>query len=280
MTRKKSRAAAPTREDSQSSVDSVKPVTTDEFLAMVAHELRTPLAALRNALQILKEPVAAAAMIDQARDIMEHQIQNMSRMINDLLDVSRMTQRRIQLHKEPVELITVLERAVEANRHHIQARDQVLTLALPPDPVYAEADALRLEQIFSNLLNNASKFTERRGHLSLTAARASGTEQIVIRVRDRGIGIDPAVLPRIFEPFMQAKSSGGGAEPGVGIGLTLVRHLVALHGGRIEALSGGLGHGSEFVVRLPVLPEAASRASRETPPTELPPRSPEPSRSP
>jgi len=238
----------------------------DEFLAMLAHELRNPLAPLSNALEILRQPGASSAIADRAREIMSHQIHSMARMVDDLLDASRMTQGRIQLHKEPVECLTVIERVIEASRHHIDGRDQALTLSLPTDGVYMEADVVRLEQILANLLNNASKFTPPGGQISLTLEGPStGTAQAVIRVKDSGMGIAPEHLEHVFTMFMQIDSSLNRATGGLGIGLTLVRHLVELHGGSVEAHSAGIGQGSEFVVRLPAHQESPHGTPRAAP---------------
>jgi len=235
----------------------------DVFLAMLAHELRNPLAPLSNALEILKQPGAPPAMAERAMDVMGRQIHNMARMVDDLLDVSRMTHGRIQLRKEPVDLLTIVDRAVEASQHHIDERGQILTLSLPAGSVYLEADVVRLEQILSNLLNNASKFSPRSGQIWLTVDPHSGsTGLVVIRVRDNGIGIAPENVSLVFNLFMQADSTLNRTTGGLGIGLTLVQHLVELHGGTIEARSPGLGQGSEFVVSLPGL-ATAPRQARE-----------------
>src|SRR5712692_5632215 len=234
----------------------------DQFLAMLAHELRNPLAPLSNALEILRQPGASPAMFDRAREAMSHQIQNLSRLVDDLLDVSRMTQGRIELRKEPVDLLAILERTVETSRHHRDERGQALRLALPTEGIYLEADAFRLEQILGNLLNNASKFTARGGQIWLTVEGPSASPgHVVIRVGDSGIGIAPEQLSRVFNLFVQVDSSLNRAAGGLGIGLTLVRYLVELHGGSVEVHSLGLGKGSEFVVRLPALPERSREAA-------------------
>jgi two-component system CheB/CheR fusion protein len=249
----------------------------NEFLAMLAHELRNPLAPLSNALEIMRQPAAPPAMFDGARETMGHQIHNMSRLVDDLLDVSRMTQGRIALRKEPVDLLTIIEQSVETSRHHLEARGQTLTLSLPTEAIYVEADVLRLEQILGNLLNNASKFTAEGGQIWLTVERRpAAPNDVVIRVRDTGVGIAPEQLSGVFNLFMQADPSATRATGGLGIGLTLVRHLVELHGGSVEAHSPGLGRGSEFVVRLPALrerPRGPVRAGRrESPDPEAVPR--------
>jgi CheY-like chemotaxis protein len=230
---------------------------------MLAHELRNPLAPLSHALEIVRQPGATPDMLDRARGAMSHQIKNLARLVDDLLDISRMTQGRIELRKEPVDLLAILERTVETSRHHLDERGQAMHLALPTEGIYLEADAFRLEQILGNLLNNASKFTARGGQVWLTAEAPSASPgQVVIRVRDSGIGIAPEQLSRVFNLFMQVDSSPSRTSGGLGIGLTLVRHLIELHGGSVEAHSPGLGKGSEFVVRLPASPERSRAAVR------------------
>ena len=233
----------------------------DEFLALLAHELRNPLAPLTNALQILKQPTAAPPLLDRARDVMSRQVQNMARMVDDLLDVSRITQGRIEIRKEPVNLTTIIERAVESARADFQAREQELVISMPDQPVILDADALRLEQVLGNLLNNASKFSSRHQRIWLTVDEPADG-RAAIRVRDQGIGIAPEHLPRVFEQFMQVDSSLSRVTGGLGIGLSIVRHLVALHGGTVEAISTGLGQGSEFVIRLPVSVTPGEQAPR------------------
>jgi two-component system CheB/CheR fusion protein len=238
----------------------------DAFLAMLAHELRNPLAPLSNAVEIMRQSAVPPAMLDRAREVMTHQIQSLSRLVDDLLDLSRMTQGRIALHKEPVDLLTIVERVVETNQHSLEARNQTLTLSLPAEAIYLEGDVFRLEQILGNLLNNASKFTAQGGQIWLTVeGGAASPNAVVIRVRDTGMGIASDQLSRVFDLFMQADASPTRATSGLGIGLTLVRHLVELHGGSVEAHSPGLGRGSEFVVRLPApdeRPRGAARATR------------------
>jgi two-component system CheB/CheR fusion protein len=234
----------------------------DEFLAMLAHELRNPLSPLTSALEIAKSPTAPPAVVERAWQIMTHQVQNMARLVDDLLDVSRMTQGRIQLRRQPMDTTAVVSQAIDAGRQAVDARGQELVFSAPTTPVVAEIDPLRLEQIVSNLLSNASKFSARGGHIWVSVSDESGDGgEVVIRVRDDGIGISAAALPRLFDLFMQEDSSTNRASGGLGIGLTLVRHLVELHGGRVEALSAGPGHGSEFVVRIPGGAELGNAAS-------------------
>jgi PAS domain S-box-containing protein len=223
----------------------------DEFLAMLAHELRNPLAPVRNALHIMKQPGANGAMVQQVRDMAERQVQHMARLLDDLLDVSRISRGRIELRKEAVDVAALISRTVEAVRPLVEERRHELTVALPAGPLRVEADPTRLEQVLTNLLNNAAKYTESGGHIWLTAEQGGG--EIVLRVRDTGIGIEPEMLPRVFDLFVQVARRLDRSQGGVGIGLTLVKKLVELHGGRIEASSPGLGRGSEFAVRLPAL---------------------------
>jgi two-component system CheB/CheR fusion protein len=246
----------------------------NEFLALLAHELRNPLAPLRNAAHVLETADATGsdgtgeAMVRQARGIMNRQIQNMTRLIEDLLDVARITRGEVRLRKERVELAALLKHATEQTQTLREASGQTLSLSLPPEPVYLDADPTRLDQIFGNLLNNAAKFTPYGGHCWVTAELVSdgGTPgapgEVAVRVRDDGNGIDAEALPRVFDLFMQADRSYDRAGGGLGIGLTLVRRLTELHGGSVEAYSQGLGQGSELVVRLPVLTPANRESER------------------
>jgi len=222
----------------------------DEFLATLAHELRNPLAPIRNAAQLLRLKLPPVAEVQWARDVIDRQVQLLSRLVDDLLDVSRITSDKIELRKERVELSSVIRIAVETSRPLIDAAEQQLTLGLPPAPVVLDADPVRLAQALSNLLNNASKFTPTRGSIRLSAELEA--DHVAIRVRDTGIGIAPEALPRIFDMFMQAERSLERGHGGLGIGLTLVKWFVEMHGGTVEARSSGLGEGAEFVVRLPV----------------------------
>jgi len=229
----------------------------NEFLALLAHELRNPLAPLRNAAHVLETAGADGAVVEQARHMMNRQIQNMSRLIEDLLDVSRITRGEVRLRRERVELAAFLRHAVEIAQPLMEARGQELSISLPREPVYLDADPTRLDQIFGNLLNNASKFTPSGGHCWVTAELVTdGPEtpgKVVVRVRDDGSGMARETLPRVFDLFMQADRSYDRTGGGLGIGLTLVQRLVELHGGSVEAFSAGLGGGSEIVVRLPIL---------------------------
>ena len=235
----------------------------DEFLATLAHELRNPLAPLTNALEISKQPGTSPAMAARAREIMGNQLRNMARLVDDLLDVARMSRGKVQLRRELVDISPIARQAVEARRQQTDALDQDLTLSLPPAGVTLEADPLRLEQIVSNLLSNAAKFTARSGHIQVTVEDHSAVDgEVMIRVKDDGIGIPPEDLPRLFNLFVQVDSALNRQTGGLGIGLTLVRHLVELHGGTVSAHSAGLGKGSEFVVRLPAPRDQSRKAPR------------------
>jgi signal transduction histidine kinase/CheY-like chemotaxis protein len=227
----------------------------DEFLAILAHELRNPLAPLSNSLEVLKVAENSSELMEQTRGVMERQVRQMVRLVDDLMDVSRITRGKIELRREPTGLAAVLECAVETARPAIEASGHELTVTLPPEPVSLDADLNRLAQVFANLLNNAAKYTEPAGQIRLSAER-QGSE-VVVKVRDTGIGISGEVLPRVFDIFTQGDRSLERAQGGLGIGLSLVRGLVELHGGSVAAHSAGLGQGSEFTVRLPVLAPAA-----------------------
>src|SRR5690242_13132473 len=218
---------------------------------MLAHDLRNPLAPIRNALHIIRQADTDAAVLGRVREMMERQVQHMTRMVDDLLDVSRITRGKIELRKEAVDLASVVQRTVEAIRPLVEDRQQTLTVDLLPEPVRLEADPTRLEQVVANLLNNAAKYTDHGGHIWLTARQEGG--ELVLRVRDAGVGIAPNMLARIFEPFVQSDRVLHHSQGGLGIGLTLVRRLVEMHGGTVAAHSEGPGQGSEFVVRLPAL---------------------------
>lgn len=226
----------------------------DEFLAMLAHELRNPLAPIRNALHILKLPAVNGALLDQAREMAERQVQHMARLLDDLLDVSRISRGRIELRREVIEVAPLVQRCVEAVRSLFDERRHQLQVSLPAEPVWLEGDPTRLEQVITNLLNNAAKYTDPGGLVRLTGTRDDGG--LVLRVRDTGIGIAPEVLPHIFDLFVQGERRLDRSQGGVGIGLTLVKRLVELHGGTVQAASAGPDRGSEFTVRLPALPRA------------------------
>jgi two-component system CheB/CheR fusion protein len=220
---------------------------------MLGHELRNPLAPILNALHLMRLSEADRAEVDHARDVAERQVLHLARLVDDLLDVTRIDSGKIELRKEPVNLREAVARAIESARPQIEARHQDLSVSLPEAPVFLEADVARLEQILANLLNNAAKYTEPGGRITIEAGRDG--DRAVIAIRDTGIGIDPSLLPRIFDLFTQADRSLDRSQGGLGIGLTLVRRLVELHGGTVSASSEGEGKGSEFVVRLPVVPD-------------------------
>ena len=227
-----------------------------EFLAMLAHELRNPLAPIRTALQVMRLTDGNGKASASASEMMERQLGHMVRLVDELLDVSRISRGTIELRKRPIELASVVYQAVEAARPLYESVRQELTVTLPPKPLYLNADPTRLVQVIGNLLNNAGKFTGAGGRVSLTVERErprQGPAQAVIRVRDSGIGIEAEHLPRVFDMFMQADKSLERSTSGLGIGLTLVKNLVEMHDGTVEVHSAGLNSGSEFVVRLPVI---------------------------
>jgi PAS domain S-box-containing protein len=233
----------------------------DEFLAMLAHELRNPLAPIHNALRLLEMPEAGPDVADWSRGVIVRQVGQLTRLVEELLDISRVTRGRIQLQLERADLASILEGAVETSRPLIDSRGHTLHLTLPEERVEIRCDRVRLIQVVANLLNNAAKFQANGGWISASAERAGS--EVVIRVRDRGVGIETDSLESIFELFAQGR---GGSESGLGIGLSLVRTLVELHGGKVVARSEGLGHGSEFIVRLPGLePEELDDPARGAP---------------
>lgn len=223
----------------------------DEFLATLAHELRNPLAPIRNALQILEIPRVDAAVAGQARQMMQRQVHHLVRLVDDLLDVSRVMRGKIELRKERIELATIIARAIETVQPLIESQEHRLEISLPTDSLLLEVDPVRLVQVVGNLLTNAAKYTEPQGCIWLTARREQ--DYAVLSIRDNGIGLAPEMLSQVFELFVQADHADYRGQGGLGIGLTLVRNLVEMHDGRVDASSPGLGQGSEFVVRLPLL---------------------------
>jgi signal transduction histidine kinase len=226
----------------------------DEFLATLAHELRNPLAPLRNGLQLMHTASGDANLVDQARMMMDRQLTQLVRLVDDLMDVSRISRGKIELRREKIDLAAAVNSAIEASTPLIEDMAHTLTVTLPARPAVVDADLTRLAQVFLNLLNNAAKYTDRGGRISLTAERHGS--DAVVSVRDTGIGIPAANLATLFEMFSQVESSLSRSQGGLGIGLCLVKSLVEMHGGRIEARSDGPGLGSEFVVRLPMVVEA------------------------
>jgi len=237
----------------------------DEFLATLAHELRNPLAPIANSLAVLRLTNADPKILEVARQTMERQLAHMVRLIDDLLDVSRISRGKIDLRKATIDLASIVHQAVEAIRPMSEGRKLMLKVDLPSDPVYLIADATRLIQVIGNLLSNACKFTDPGG--TVRVGVECGGDEALVRVSDTGIGIAAEELPKIFEMFTQVHSPLERGETGLGIGLTLAKNLIELHGGTIEAHSGGAGRGSEFVVRLPTqcvpAPAAHSKPSAE-----------------
>ncbi|MFO0890685.1 MAG: ATP-binding protein [Isosphaeraceae bacterium] len=224
----------------------------DEFLATLAHELRNPLAPISNSLQLLRMCFAEDPTVGEVCEVMERQLNHMVRLVDDLLEVSRITRGSIELRKEPSQLASILRSALELSRPLIETLEHQLAIAIPPAPIPIEADPVRLGQVFANLLNNAAKYTDRGGHIRL-GVRVEGGEAVVT-VRDTGIGLAEDKLATIFDMFTQVERGSDRSRGGLGIGLTLARRLVEMHGGSITAHSAGPGQGSEFVVRLPVAP--------------------------
>jgi PAS domain S-box-containing protein len=223
----------------------------DEFLATLAHELRNPLAPLCNMLEVLKRAEGDGETLQRARETMDRQLAQLVRLVDDLLDLNRITHNRLELRQSQVALSSVIQQAVEASRPHADAAGHELIVSLPDEPLYTYADPARLAQVFDNLLNNSCKYTDPGGKIWVTAEQQRG--EVAVSVRDTGSGIPPDKLDTIFEMFTQVERSPERLQGGLGIGLTLVRRLVEMHGGSIEAKSAGVGRGSEFVVRLPLL---------------------------
>jgi len=233
----------------------------DEFIATLAHELRNPLAPIRNGLHVLRRSGGLGPNLERVQRLMERQIDHLVRLVDDLLEVARISRGKIELLKERVDLASVIDHAAEMNGDLIDASGLELFVALPIEPLLLEADAVRLTQVFANLLNNAAKYTENGGSIWLKAERSG--EEVIVSVRDNGIGISAEMLPRVFDLFTQSRRALGRAQGGLGIGLALSRSLVHLHGGQIEARSEGLGRGSEFTVRLPLGEAPSSHAESE-----------------
>jgi PAS domain S-box-containing protein len=222
----------------------------DEFLAMLSHELRNPLSSILNAVYLLRLQKDEDLIQQQARNIIERQVGHLARLVDDLLEISRITVGSIQLRQERLDLRGIVDRAVETVRPLVDRRKHELLVTLPPEPVWLLADPTRLEQVIGNLLNNAVKYTEEGGCIWLTLEQEG--ETVLLRVRDTGIGIAPDLLPHIFDLFTQADRASDRSQGGLGIGLTLVEKLVGMHGGTVQAFSAGLGLGSEFTIRLPL----------------------------
>jgi len=237
-----------------------------EFLAMLGHELRNPLAPIRNSVEILRQFRFDQPELRRVRDTIERQLQLMVRLVDDLLDVSRINSGKIRLRREPTDLSAVAAQAIEIAKPLIDARCHRLNVTLPEEPLWVEADEPRLVQVFANLLNNAAKYTPPNGEIGLTIE--IGPDVVIGRVRDNGVGIAPDLLPHVFDLFTQADRSTRRDQSGLGVGLTLVRRLTEMHGGCVEAFSDGLGYGSEFVVTLPRIAKGITR-TREPAPRRL-----------
>jgi PAS domain S-box-containing protein len=238
----------------------------DQFLALLAHELRNPLAPIVTAAALLRHPGTTAAVVEQSAGIVARQAKNLARLLDDLLDVSRITRGRIELRREIVSIADAVTSALEATRSLVDERRQTVTLTLPATALHVEADPARLEQIIVNVLNNACKYTPAEGHISVVVSEER--DEAVLRIRDTGIGISDEMLPRIFELFVQGDQSLAHTSGGLGIGLTLVQRLVQLHRGRLQARSEGPGRGSEFTIGLPLAraPIPSSAAAGPSPP--------------
>nr|WP_263430013.1 ATP-binding protein [Nannocystis pusilla] len=238
----------------------------DEFLAMLAHELRNPLSPIQSSLEIMNLQALDDPLTGQCRDVIERQVQQLTRLVDDLLEVSRINTGKIQLQMERIDLATVVLRGIETSRPVVDSKGHRLEFACPPDPVWVRADPTRIAQVVGNLVNNAAKYTEPGGEIVVRLEREDG--DAVIRVRDSGIGIPEEMLAEVFDLFTQVNRSLDRSQGGLGIGLALVKRLVGIHGGQVEAHSDGPGLGSEFVVRLPL--HDGERVGAEAPPTEKP----------
>jgi len=221
----------------------------DEFLATLGHELRTPLGVIRNAVRLLQSEDGEIATRRRAQALIERQARRMTQLVDDLLDISRISRGRVCLQRERIDLRAVVRDAIETLEPEVSERRHHLTAALPEEPVWLQADPWRLEQIFVNLLANASKYTDAGGQLAVWVSASA--RHAVVGIRDSGIGIAPDALPHIFDLFSQADEAAQCSREGLGIGLALVHSLAELHGGSVTAASAGIGHGSEFIVRLP-----------------------------
>jgi signal transduction histidine kinase len=234
----------------------------NDFLAILAHELRNPLAPILHAAEVLRLQGPAEPPLDEARTIIERQVLQLGRLVDDLLDVARIAQGKLELRRGRFDLAEAVNQAAQTTAPLFEAQQHTLSVELPQEPLPVEADQARVVQVLVNLLTNAAKYTDRCGQVRLRAAREGG--EVVLHVRDNGIGIEPGMIGRIFDLFTQVDRAMDRAQGGLGIGLTLVRHLVELHGGRVAARSEGAGKGSEFVVWLPAtdgLPDAAPAAA-------------------
>jgi signal transduction histidine kinase len=222
-----------------------------EFLAMLAHELRNPLQPIRSACELLRKAHATAEQLTWSRDVVDRQVHQLVRLVDDLLDASRISNGKLELRREPIDLVPVIAGAIESSRAHAERKRQCIEAALPASPVYVDGDAVRLTQVYLNLINNAAKYSPAGARIELRLKEGDG--EVTTFVRDEGMGIPEHDLPRVFEMFYQGSTKPDDAQGGLGLGLALVKQLVALHAGKVEARSAGPGKGSEFVVRLPTL---------------------------
>jgi signal transduction histidine kinase len=234
----------------------------DEFLATLAHELRNPLAPIGNAVELLRMAGSATPQARQVQAMMERQVKHLARLVDDLMDVSRITRDKIELRRERLDLATVVQSAVETSRPLIESGNHDLTVQLPPGGLQVVGDATRLAQVLANLLNNSAKYTPDGGRIRLTVEQQG--DQATIRVRDNGEGIPATMLVRVFDMFTQVERKVDRAKGGLGLGLTLVKRLVEMHGGSVEACSEGPGRGSEFTVRLPLAPAEPTATGEKT----------------
>ena len=230
----------------------------DEFLATLAHELRNPLAPIRNAVEIMRLARDDREAIERSREVLDRQAGQLARIVEDLIDLARIVEKKVEIRKERVDIRTIVETALETSRPEMDEGRLRLNVSVPAEPLYLDADPVRISQVLVNLLNNAVKHTPPEGHVFLSVERAKrphndGTEEAVLRVRDTGTGIPASLLPHVFEMFMQGPRTTRQGRGGLGVGLPLVQNLVEMHGGTVEAHSEGLGAGAEFVVRLPLV---------------------------
>jgi signal transduction histidine kinase len=244
----------------------------EEFLALLGHELRNPLAPIVTALQLMR--LRGDQTLEKERTIIERQVDHVVRLVDDLLDVSRITRGKVQLKRQPLELARVVAQGIELASPLIEQRQHRLIVEMPQEGLLLDGDATRLPQVVANLLTNAAKYTEPNGEIVVAGTRLGrpGHEQVELRVRDNGIGLSSTILPRVFDLFIQERQTIERAHGGLGLGLAIVRSLVELHGGTVEARSEGPGRGSEFIVRLPAVPVSAYRLPepRDLPSPALP----------
>jgi signal transduction histidine kinase/ActR/RegA family two-component response regulator len=235
-----------------------------EFLAMLAHELRNPLQPIRSAVELLRKAQATPEQLMWSREVVDRQVHQLVRLVDDLLDASRISNGKLELRREPVDLVPVIAGAIESSRPHADRKQQRIEAALPASPVYVDGDAVRLTQVYLNLINNAAKYSPAGARIELRLEERDG--EVLTSVRDEGMGIAQHDLPRVFEMFYQGSAKPDDAQGGLGLGLALVSQLTELHAGKVEARSAGPGKGSEFVVRLPKLAVKPAAAAEAEPP--------------